>query len=117
VKPRMLQTAKGILFMKYDPDSAFLESMRRSEGIRQRKERRKQAFLTGSTAVLSILLIAVMFSLNTTGYAGRPQSAYGSFLLFAGTGGYVLVAVIAFTAGVTATFLTLKYRDKGKKDK
>ena len=50
---------------------------------------------------------------------GSPGSAftgtvYGSFLLSAESGGYVLAAVVAFVLGIVTTLLCLKIRNKRK---
>ncbi len=98
--------------MKYTPDEALSQILRRSERIAWRRIRRSCQRLTGiCSALLAVLVlsITVMPGKNAVTSAG---SVYGSFLLSREAGGYVLVALIAFVLGVTVTLLCLHYRKK-----
>ena len=71
---------------------------------RKRLRERRITGLTGTAcAVLAAFLILLTVSERGT-YPGGPAGMYsGSVLLFEGAGAYVLVAVIAFMAGVVVT--------------
>ena len=71
---------------------------------RKRLRERRITGLTGAAcAVLAAFLILLTVSERGT-YPGGPAGMYsGSVLLFEGAGAYVLVAVVAFMAGVIVT--------------
>ncbi len=101
--------------MKYETDEALKEIMRRSRQIQQRREKR----LAGLCAICSLFTISTL-TLLISGIEGGAmpadsQEQMGSFLLSAKAGGYILTAVIAFTAGIILTMITEKYREKRKR--
>ena len=98
--------------MKYAPDEALTEILRRSEWVAWKGKRRSCQRLTCICSVLLAVLvlgITVMPGKNAVTSAG---SVYGSFLLSREAGGYVLIALIAFVLGVAVTLLCLHYRKK-----
>ena len=97
--------------MKYTKDEAFAEVMRRGRKMKIQYARRKKTVISAS---LSFVMAAVVIAIGwLKGAAGgvNGQSAYGSFLLPTQAGGYVLAAVIAFTAGIGVTLGIQKYRN------
>ena len=98
--------------MKYTPDEALSQILRRSERIAWRRKRRSCQRLGGiCSALLAVLALSI------TVIPGKPAvtsagSVYGSFLLSREAGGYVLIALIAFVLGVAVTLLCLHYRKK-----
>ena len=96
--------------MKYTPDEALSQILRRSERIAWRRKRRSCQRLGGiCSALLAVLAlsITVIPGKNAVTSAG---SVYGSFLLSREAGGYVLIALIAFVLGIVVTVLCLHYR-------
>ena len=98
--------------MKYTPDEALSQILRRSERIALRRKRRSCQRLGGICSTLLAVL-----ALSITVMPGRiavtsAGSVYGSFLLSREAGGYVLIALIAFVLGVAVTLLCLRYRKK-----
>ena len=98
--------------MKYTPDEALSEILRRSERVALRRKRRSCQRLGGiCSALLAVLALSI------TVIPGKPAvtsagSVYGSFLLSREAGGYVLIGLIAFALGVAVTLLCLRYRKK-----
>ena len=100
--------------MKYTQDEAVSEILKRSGRISRRRVRRARAALSCASVVIFALLVFTI-----TGISGQPCRAprdtyYGSFLLSAEVGGYVLAAVIAFALGVTIAVFCMRYRKKDK---
>ena len=84
----------------------------RSDRIIQRREILKTRILSCMTVMLTIAFVSVM-SIISGGFGAKgQQSVYGSFLISEETGGYIIVAIIAFAIGVTVTLLTQKYRKR-----
>ena len=83
---------------------------------RMAEHRRRQA--RQSAQRLSALCILLFLSLVGTTWMmvqGQPMDSagmYGTMLLHEGEGGYVLVAVISFTAAVVITALCIRFRKK-----
>ncbi len=96
--------------MKYTTDEALAEIMRRSDQIIIRRDRRTCRRLSGAAGTLLTALVLVIALLPETAAPAYNGSVYGSFLLSAEAGGYVLAAVIAFALGVVITLLCLRYR-------
>ena len=95
--------------MKHTKQEQLDEILLRGEMLRQRKDRNVMRGLSGSVAVLFFALAACISTFGGTGVL-NTETDYGSFLLSAETGGYVLVAVIAFVAGVITAVLINRYR-------
>ncbi len=97
--------------MKYSANEAFDEIKRRGERIRYRHEKRVGQGLSASVFLLSAVLLGTVGVLTGREVQGM-QTVYGSFLLPAEAGGYVLVAVLAFALGVALTLMIRKYTEK-----
>ena len=95
--------------MKYTNEEALAEIMRRSDQIKIRKSCRAYKVLSCVSGVLFFVLVFMiaLFPKDITATSGG--SVYGAFLLSRESGGYVLVAVIAFVLGIAVTLLCLKY--------
>ena len=100
--------------MKYTTEEALAEIMRRSDQIMIRRDRRACRRLSGAAGALLTALVLVIALLPETAATAYNGSVYGSFLLSAEAGGYVLAAVIAFALGVVITLLCLKQRQKNR---
>ena len=88
--------------------------MRLSDQIIIRRDRRACRRLSGAAGALLTALVLVIALLPETAATAYNGSVYGSFLLSAEAGGYVLAAVIAFALGVVITLLCLKQRQKNR---
>ena len=98
--------------MKYTPDEALSQILRRSERIALRRKRRSCQRLTGiCSALLAVLVLGITVMPEKLAVTSAG-SVYGSFLLSREAGGYVLIALIAFVLGVTVTLLCQKGRKK-----
>jgi len=105
--------------VKYTSDEALKEIMLRSERISRRKDQRTCRVLSAAAAGLFALLIFMIAILPGRGASSSFGSVYGSFLLRQESGGYILVAVIAFLVGAAVALLCLRRKKQinDKKDK
>ena len=90
--------------MRYTEQEQLHEILLRGEKLRQRKDRIIVRSLSVTAALLFFALAVCIDALGRAGVSGS-RTDYGSFLLSAETGGYVLAAVIAFAAGVIIAVL------------
>jgi hypothetical protein len=74
------------------------------------KERRIIAAEGGAGAALIALLLGIIIRLDKGGHSISRMSFAGASLLGNDVGGYVLIALIAFLAGVTVTVVSFRYR-------
>ena len=100
--------------MKYTEQEQLNEILLRGEMLRHRKDRNVTRGLSASVAVLFFALAGCIGTLGGRGIL-ESRTDYGSFLLSAETGGYVLTAVIAFVAGVITAVLVQRYRKAKQK--
>lgn len=98
--------------MKYNTDEALKEISRRGNLIKEKHNKRITHILSAATFVTAFVLVGALSVLSGTEVYGT-QTAYGSFLLYAQAGGYVLTAVVSFMLGVIVTFLIQRFRSKG----
>ena len=96
--------------MKYTTEEALAEIMHRKDQIVLRRNRRSCRVLSGAAGTLTLLLVLVITLMPGRTGSAFTETLYGSFLLSAESGGYVLAAVIAFALGVVVTLLCMKYR-------
>lgn len=91
-----------------------MDQERKVREIRRRAEVRdlKHGIRTIASAsvVLAVMLVAVIAFSAGAPSGEPPDTLYGSMLGGSDIGGYVLTAVIAFTAGIVATAICLKLR-------
>ena len=90
--------------MKHTRKEALEEIRRRGSTIRERHDRQVKYALTAATFVITVMLFGTISVLAGAG-AMETQTAYGSFLLPAEAGVYVLVAFLAFALGVALTMI------------
>lgn len=86
------------------------EIRRRTRRLRRRFERRAQAWLTACSLILLTGIGALLRRVQAPGISTVTQG-YGSVLLRSDAGLYVVVGVIAFSAGVALIVLCIRYRD------
>ena len=100
--------------MKYTAEEALTEILRRSERLVRRRNRWTDRLLAGSASALLAVLVLVISLIP--GGSGAPHTAavYGSFLLSAEAGGYVLASVIAFVLGIVFTLLCTRRKTPRK---
>ena len=87
---------------------------------RMAEHRRRQALQrVHRLSTLCVLLFLSLIGTVEMMVQGQPMDAvgmYGAILLHEGVGGYVLVAVISFTAAVVITVLCIKFRKRGQQE-
>ena len=91
--------------MKYTTEEALAEIMHRKDQIVLRRNRRSCRVLSGVSGMLLVFLLLVICMMPGRTGSAFTGTVYGSFLLSAEAGGYVLAAVIAFALGVCVTLL------------
>ena len=96
--------------MKYTTEEALAEIMRRKDQIVLRRCRKSCRVLSGVSAMFMVFLLLVICMMPGRTGSAFTGTVYGSFLLSAESGGYVLAAVIAFVLGVCITLLCLRYK-------
>lgn len=87
------------------------EIHRRTQRYRQKYEKRILSFL----AVFSLLLLSSIGALLQrvqTGGISCVEKGYSSVLLQEGAGGYIVIGLAAFTAGVVLTVICIRYNRK-----
>ncbi|MCR5148376.1 MAG: YhcB family protein [Eubacterium sp.] len=103
--------------MKYTNKEALAEIMRRSDQIMIKKSRRACRVLSCVSGVLFMGLVFLIALTPKDMTVTSEGSVYGAFMLSRESGGYVLVAVIAFTLGIAVTLLCLRYTKFTKQKK
>ena len=101
--------------VKYRDDEAFEEIKRRGKRMKQKHEQRVRYVLSASTVSLALVLLVTLSVFTGAGKAGS-ETLYGSFLMPAEAGSYVLTALIAFAFGVAITLSIKYYRNKEKNE-
>lgn len=84
--------------------------------LRQKRERQKTFALGAASAALSLCLLFLIFGAGSAQPGGTAGLYSGATMLFENAGGYVLVAIAAFMAGVAIT-VVLRNREKRRQDK
>ena len=103
--------------MIYKKNEAISEIMRRKSALIRKRERRKACVMSVCSAALLSMIVSAISVYSDLGASVESASVYGSFLLSAEAGSYVVVAVAAFALGTAAAVLTIKLREKDRKNK
>ncbi len=82
----------------------------RAAELERSRDRRQIACLGSASVFFAILLSVMIAQTNDLEYSVMGDAFTGSSLLNESTGGYVLVAVIAFFAGVAVTAIIFRCR-------
>ena len=98
--------------LRYSLEESLNQVRSRSDDIVRRREKGKAVLLTASAAVLSVLLFAALGYISGRTKPMIGESVYGSYMLSDSAGGYVLVAVIAFSLGVLLAVAVRNYRKR-----
>ena len=93
--------------MKYSNEEAVTEILKRSNERLQKRYRQVSIALSATVCAMFAVLVTAVAALSGAAPAGASQSVYGSFMLSRQAGGYVLVAVIAFSCGLALAILLL----------
>ncbi|MGI5875111.1 MAG: hypothetical protein ACOX8R_10740 [Bacillota bacterium] len=80
--------------------------------LERQRERRKTGAVGAAGAVLTVCLLFMVFGGGGTHPGGAAGLYSGATMLFEGAGPYVLIAVVAFMAGVIVTVALIKNRKK-----
>ena len=99
------------------PEERVLALHARMDALRRARERRKTGILGMGSALLALCLLLVIGAAGAVHPGGTAGLYSGAVMLFENAGGYVLVAVLAFMAGVVITVALLRRRFKEQNDK
>ena len=99
------------------PEERVLALHARMDALLRARERRKTSFLGAGSALLALCLLLVIGAAGAVHPGGTAGLYSGAVMLFENAGGYVLVAVLAFMAGVVITVALLRRRFKEQNDK
>ena len=99
------------------PEERVLAVRARMDALRRARERRKTGILGMGSALLALCLLLVIGAAGAVHPGGTAGLYSGAVMLFENAGGYVLVAVLAFMAGVVITVALLRRRFKEQNDK
>ena len=83
----------------------------RVAALQRQRERRKTRAIGAASIVLSVCLLFMVFNSGIQ-HGGAAGLYSGATMLFEGAGPYVLIAVVAFMAGVIVTVAIIKNRKK-----
>jgi hypothetical protein len=83
---------------------------------RRMRERRRTGYIGACCVLLSVCLVLLIFGSGAHNCASAGIFS-GSMMLFEGSGGYVLIAVVAFMAGAAITILLIKKKERDAKSK
>ena len=97
--------------MKYTTEDALKEINRRAKVIRRGHQRMVTNVLATSASFCLIALFCVIGVFSGSEVSG-DQIEYGAFILSAGNGLYMLIAVLGFVLGVCTTLLVQFYKRK-----
>ena len=89
----------------------------RMDALRRARERWKTGILGMGSTLLALCLLLVISAAGTVHPGGTAGIYSGATMLFENAGGYVLVAVLAFMAGVVITAVLLRRRFRRQDDK
>ena len=100
--------------MRYSEDEALSEIIRRSKRIARDRRRKRDAILIASAVLIAICASVIILSIPAGNRIYDTMTLYGSFLLNQSTGGYILVAMIAFITGIAVAIICRKYQNEKK---
>jgi len=99
--------------VKYTKDEALKEITRRGTVLRKRRDQKITLVLSTSMILSCVALFATIGVFSGNAVDGT-ETVYGSFVLSAEAGGYVLAAVSGFVLGVLATLLIRHFKGEKK---
>ncbi len=84
----------------------------RAGELRRKRENHFLRGLSSLCAVLAVALVGAVGAMTGGGQGGTVPGFYGAMLLRDGAGGYALVGVLSFMAGVVVAALGFRYGKK-----
>ncbi|MBP5652822.1 MAG: hypothetical protein J6X17_05320 [Lachnospiraceae bacterium] len=92
----------------------------RADKLRKKRDAFAVKALGTASAILLVALIGTLAVLQDVGHSISADSFYGTSMLGENTGGYILVAIVTFMAGVLITVLCIKlkrYREQKQQNR
>ena len=104
--------------MKYDMDETCREVIKRGKKMRALRLKKNVEHFSVATAVLAVMVVIVNAWAGGTATMGTvAHTSFGATLLYADSGVYMLVGIIAFALGVAITMLCVHFKDKKQEDR
>ena len=91
------------------------EIIKRIHTAKKRQRARRMRVMLSCVCLLLVSLVAAISAFSGAGTTAQTYSVMGAFLLGPQTGGYVLVAVIAFVIGILVAELGRYFRKRDQK--
>lgn len=99
--------------MKYSKKEAIKEIQLREADLREKRYNREMPLLSVASVILTAMVAALLnLCRDELGVGITTNRNFGTMLLDSEIGVYVLLAVIAFMAGVVITVLCMRYHRK-----
>ncbi len=92
------------------------EIIRRLHIAKQKQRERRMRAMLECSCLLLVSLVVLISGFAGTGVTTQTYSVMGAFLLGPQTGGYILVAVIAFVIGILVAEMTRYLRQKRQEE-
>ena len=99
-----------MIILRYDLDETLRFVMDQKRELGQRQERMKFMISNLFTIILAGSAIVLIGYRSTRGSAGGENDFFGGYMLSPEIGGYVLVALLAFAAGLIAMVAINHYK-------
>ena len=93
-------------------DERITKMHARAAELRRHADRTRARIFGSISAALAVCLVFAVHQIQSAGHGIIDWQGAGSSLLSDSAGGYVLVAVLTFVAGVVITALIYKYRNR-----
>ncbi len=93
-------------------DESVQEITKRSENLRNKRNRRISRSLYSIAGALAVALMGTVYRIIGPNRFGQDESAYGSSFLSEEAGGYVIIAILAFAFGVTLALAITHHQRK-----
>ena len=84
----------------------------RVAALQRQRERRKTVAVGAASVVMTVCLLFMVFGGGGIHPGGAAGLYSGATMLFEGAGPYVLIAVVAFMAGVIVSVAIIRHRKK-----
>ncbi|MBR6146907.1 MAG: hypothetical protein IKQ44_00965 [Lachnospiraceae bacterium] len=98
--------------MRYTDDEVVREILRRSKKISYERRKKRDAILIAATVMFAICASGIILLIPVGNKIYDTRTLYGSFLLNPSTGGYILVALIAFVIGIAVAIICKRYQNE-----
>ena len=100
--------------MRYSTDEALAEIKKRGKTIKYKRDQKITRLLSCLVILCTVSLIALTGVFAKTG-SDSTGTVYGSFVLYAEAGEYVIISLAAFLLGIVTVFVGKKLKGLDRK--